>query len=76
LDVTSYIAHTASVLIKNNPSFFGKHAEHGILDAFIAATAIEHRLTLVTLNRKHFEKLKRPDLNCIIIRETEKNWHL
>lgn len=29
-----------------------------ILDAIIAATAIEHKLSLVTLNRKDFEKIK------------------
>lgn len=30
----------------------------GIVDAIIAATAISHKLTLATLNIKHFEKIK------------------
>lgn len=76
LQVTPVIAETTANIIKCNPDYFGKMMNRGVVDAFIAATAIEHRLTLVTLNRKHFEKLKLPGFNCVILRESEKNWHL
>lgn len=39
-----------------NAFFLSNHLE--FLDALIAATAIEHRLTLVTANTKHFEFIK------------------
>lgn len=48
------ICHRAVVLM--NAFFLSNHLE--FLDALIAATAIEHRLTLVTANTKHFSFIK------------------
>lgn len=39
-----------------NAFFLSNHLE--FLDALIAATAMEHRLTLVTANTKHFEFIR------------------
>ena len=76
LPITQEISDTASNLIKEHSSYFGKKAERGVIDAFIAATAIEHNLTLVTLNRKHFEKLKYGGFRCIILKESDMVWNL
>ena len=76
LPITSETAMQAVEIIHQNPHFFGKEVARKSVDAFIAATAIEHQLTLITLNRKHFEKLKHLSLKCVILRESEKEWHL
>lgn len=74
LPITSEISIEAVEIIHNNPDHFGKEVARKSVDAFIAATAIVHHHTLITLNRRHFEKLKHPHFHCIILRESEKEW--
>lgn len=42
------------------------HLKYGILfdDALIAATAVEHNLTLVTTEKKHFKPIKNLKVHC------------
>ncbi len=74
--ITSITAEIAANIIRQNPDYFGTKADRGVVDAYLAATAIEKKLQFITLNRKHFQKLKHPDFTCIILKETDTQWKL
>ena len=58
LPISEVISHRAAVYIEEYSLSHGVRAG----DAFIAATAIEHHLTLVTGNKKHFSCITDLDL--------------
>ena len=54
LPLTEAISHRATALVETH--FLAHHLQ--LADALIAATAIEHKLVLVTSNTKHFQAIK------------------
>ncbi|MFT4204865.1 MAG: type II toxin-antitoxin system VapC family toxin [Chitinophagaceae bacterium] len=48
---------TARIAVDINADLKHKRKQIAIADLFIAATTIEHHLSLATLNRKHFERI-------------------
>ncbi|HXQ98698.1 MAG TPA: type II toxin-antitoxin system VapC family toxin [Candidatus Limnocylindrales bacterium] len=60
LDVNMLVAKTLGAVMAQSRL---KGVNLGVSDGFIAATAISHELTLVTRNKKHFERLNLPVLN-------------
>jgi predicted nucleic acid-binding protein len=68
------VAKITSNLIQSKSDYFGKKVHRGTIDAFIAASAISQNLTLVTLNKKHFQKLRYPGFKRIILQEEDQEW--
>jgi predicted nucleic acid-binding protein len=60
LDIDSRVAETWGIVMARGQK---AGASVSVLDAFFAATAEVHRLTLVTRNVQHFQKLGIPLLN-------------
>jgi hypothetical protein len=52
------IGHRASIYVEE----YGLGAGLGVADALISATAVEHRLTLGTGNRRHYRPIRDLDL--------------
>ena len=61
LPLTEKIGHRAAIYIEEHAMGSGLSAG----DAIIAATAIEHKLTLLSANRKHFKTIKALNLKAL-----------
>ena len=58
LPVSENIGHRASIYVEE----YGLAMAVSVADALIAATAVEHNLTLCTGNRKHYKSIRDLDL--------------
>lgn len=74
IDVNMAIARKAANLIRGYPHLFGREVTRGIADALIAATAIESRCTLVTLNTRHFAQVPVSGLAVSAIDQESPSW--
>jgi len=62
LPLSENIGHRASIYVEE----YGLQMAMSVMDAVIAATAVEHNLALFTGNRKHYKPIK--DLNLKVFR--------
>jgi predicted nucleic acid-binding protein len=62
----------AARIMRTHPGIFG--SKETVPDALIAGCAVEGGATLVTLNRRQFERLVYPDLDVLIIEQDAPDW--
>ena len=64
----------AATLIRRYPGVFGREVSRGTADAFIAGTAIQRQMKLVTLNRRHFATVPIAGLDPLVIIQDSASW--
>jgi predicted nucleic acid-binding protein len=76
IDVSLPIAKKTAYLVKKHPEFFGKKVLHGVADAFITATGIYLNLPILTLDKRHFAKMKSKEVEIIVFKRSQPSWRL
>ncbi len=72
VDVDFEVARTGAELMRAHPRVLS--STQSVPDALIAATAIVRGLTLITLNRRQFARLKHPDLDLVLLNQDAADW--
>lgn len=67
-------AEKAATLVKQYPQAFGNQVSRGVADAYIAATAWSHDLTLYTLNTRDFAKVSIVEVRVHAIDQNAAQW--